>query len=327
MSTRSTRAGEIIRLRARFRDDLGDPADAGSVYVHIFEPDKDTTDLNEAMVVSGLATLLGQGIFEYEFDVPDCGPEGTWHDVWEGELTCQSIEDTLAFSVVASGIVESVEQQIHQNDVVEITIGSGIQDLSGSVHLEEQYEFEFMTTANPAYTNLRKVRLEVGSFVQGVPDATLQTKILEASLEADVLSFLPTKVNDKLYKHARREYVTCLTADGLLNNVASGSLKSKRLGDLAVEYDTASLAKAMDRVKDCMDKWLPQLLAGGGSKAASQPSYVVKGEKDPDRPLVSRMWESTRDDRMPVANDRTRKLGERRGKRTHSPHQTKKKWW
>lgn len=327
MGSRSARAGETIQLRARFFDDLGDPADAGSVFVHIFEPDADITDLTEAMVVSGIPTLLGQGIFEYEFLIPACGPEGTWRDVWEGELTCQNLEAALAFSVVASGVIQQLEQQIYQNDVVEVTIGSGISDLTGSFVLEEQFEFEFMTTANPAYTNLRKVRLEAGGFLRGVPDITLQTHILEASLEADVLTFAPRKVNDQLYLHARREYVTCAASDGLLTNMASGALRSKRLGDFSVEYDTQALKAAHDRAKNCMDKWLPQLLAGGGAKAASQPSYVVKGEHDPDRPTVSRMWKSTYPNGLPVANDRAKDPGQRRAKRTHSPHQTKKKWW
>jgi hypothetical protein len=87
VSGRSVRAGETILLRARFKDDLGDPAQAGDVFVHVFEPSTDTTDLTEALVVSGVPTFLGQGIFEYSFDVPDCGPDGTWTDQWEGELT------------------------------------------------------------------------------------------------------------------------------------------------------------------------------------------------------------------------------------------------
>jgi hypothetical protein len=324
VGTRDIRAGQTIRLRARFRDDLGNPADAGNVYVHIFDPDADVDNLTTATVVSGIPTLLGNGIFEYAFSTPNCGPEGTWTDKWQGDLTCQDIESSLFFTVVASGYIEQLDKQIHINDIVEITLGSGIADLSGNFHLEEEYEFEFMTTVSPSYSHIRKIRLEAGGFLAEVPDLTLQSHILEASLEADMLTFAPGKVNSQLYQHARREYVTCLTVDGLLSNIASGALKSKTLGDLSVQYDTQALRSAHNRARDCMEKWLPQLLAGGGARAASQPSYVVKGERDPDRPMVSRLWKPSG---LPVANDRIRASGQRRATRTHSPHGTKKKWW
>jgi hypothetical protein len=190
---------------------------------------------------------------------------------------------------------------------------------------------EFLTTTSPSYTNLRKVRLEIGGFLGDLADATIQTSILEASLEADVLTFAPGRVNTALYLHARREYTTCSASSLLLHNLVNASLKAKTLGDLSVQYDTNGIRDATNRVRDCMEKWIPQLMAGGGAKAAKNPSFVVKGELDPDRQVVSRMWHSTDHggvgNRIPAANDRLAHTSKnRRALRTYTPNKTKK-WW
>jgi hypothetical protein len=321
------RAGETIKLRVRFKDDLLENAQASGVYVHIFEPEEDEFDLGDAYLVSGVPTYLGEGIYEYQFTSPGDGPDGNWYDMWEGILTGQLLETTLQFEVSADGsITELPETQLWNNNVVQVTVTSGIKALDGSV-LEEDYEFEFMTTANPAYTNIRKVMLKAGGFINNLEDDVIQTSILEASIEADVLTWAPDQVNLQVFRHARREYVTCLATSMLLNNLSSTSLKAKTLGDLHVEYDTRALQDAMQKVDECLERWQPQLMAGGGAKAATNPRYVVKGEYDPDRPIVSRMWESTEDGRVtrriPAANTRERTTNNnRRHLRTY-----KKRYW
>lgn len=319
---RQIQAGESIKLRARFKNDLGDSTTASGVFVHIFEPGEDTSDLANAILVSGVPTLLGEGIYEFDYLVDGCGPDGIWHDSWEGTLTCQNLSSILSFEVSADGSLEAISSQLTDNQLIEVIIASGIQDTDGNL-LSEEFEFEFMTTTSPSYTNLRKVRLEIGGLVPNLADDTLQTAILEASLEADVLTFAPGRVNNKLFLHARREYTTCLAASMLLTNTGNSSLKAKTLGDFHVEYDTAGSRDAIERVRDCLAKWEPQLLAGGGAKAATQPMGVVKGDLDPERPIVSRMWESTWfGNQTPAANARVRSPGERRAKRTY-----RKKWW
>jgi hypothetical protein len=327
VSGRTVRAGQTINLRARFRDDVGVNSTASGIAVHIFEPDADFLNLAEAHTVSGVPTLLGEGIYEFAFTVPPCGPDGNWTDRWEGVLTCQTVSGIFSFDVVASGLIQQQSCQLFANDLVQVTIASGIQDITGQSSLESEHEFEFMTTTDPSYTNLRKIRLEIGGFLGSTPDDTLQTAILEASLEADVLTFMTTNTNDAMFNHARREYTTCVASSLLLTNLGNLALKAKTLGDLSVQYDTNGIRDALSRARDCMDKWTPQLTAGGGARAAKNPSLVVKGSRDPDRPTVSRSWEPT--DRahivrkVPAANDRVRKIGERRAKRTYIP----KKWW
>lgn len=327
-SARGVRAGQTIKLRARFRDDLGDGAPASDVYVHIFEPDvTDLDDLTQATVVSGVPTHLGEGIYEYQYATPPTGPDGIWHDSWEGILTGQPLLADFSFELSASGIIESVpESQLYENNLVLVTVASGIRAIDGT-SLVDEFEMEFMTTTNPSYTNIRKVELAVGGLLPTtLPDTTIQTAILEASIEADLLSFRATKINTGLYRHARREYVTCLASRNLLSNLGSGALKSKTLDNLRVEYDNQALTKVLDRIEDCLGRWEPQLLAGGGAKSVAQPAGVVKGELDPDRPIVSRMWQSTEDGtisrRVPAANTRERPQNHRRSLRTW-----RKKWW
>lgn len=324
MSRRQVRAGETIPLRARFRDDLTDPAQASSVYVHLYEPETTEFELENAHTVSGVPTYLGEGIFEYSFAVPSDGPDGVWFDQWEGILTGQELEALFSFEVSASGVINQLASQLYNNNLVQVTLPSGIQATDGS-SLAEDYEFEFMTTTSPSYTNTRKVRLEIGAFIGNIEDDTIQTAILEGSIEADLLTFNTIKINEPLYQHARREYVTCYASSLLLDNT-SRLLKSKTLDNLHVEYDTAGLQKTLDRIISCLDKWEPQLLSGGGARSIRSPQYVVKGQLDPDRPAVSRMWQSTEigeiSRRIPVANDARRPAGNRRFLRTY-----RKKLW
>lgn len=329
MANRMTRAGDAIRLRVQYKDEYGEPAQATDVYVHIFDPDADYTDLGEAYTVSGVPTYLGEGIFEYEFTAPTAGPDGTWHDLWIGQLLYQTVSGIMSFDVTTSGIVISFENQLYANDIVQVTVASGLQATDGT-YLTDGYDLEFMTTTSPSYSSPRKVRLEVGALVENLPDMILEMAILEASLEADVLTFITGRYNDPLYQHARYEYTSCLAAATLLTNTGSLLLRSKTLADLSVTYDTNGVRDAMDKIRGCMELWKPQLLAGGGAKAITQPQYVVKGELDPDRPAVSRSWHSTDDGsisrRVPAANDRVTPKGKRRGRRLWSGANSKK-WW
>jgi len=326
--SRSVRAGDTITLRTRFLDDLGDPQQAQNVILHIYDPDVEEFVPANAYVVSGVATYFGEGIFEYDFSVPSVGPGGVWHDQWIGDLPAQTISGVMSFTVVASGQLFGVPSQLNVNNVVTVTLTSGIEAEDGSV-LEDDTVFEFMTITSPSYANVRKVRLEIGQHITGLYDDVIQTAILEASLEADVLTFKVGQINTELYNHARRQYVACMASSILLSNITAGAIRSKTLDNLSVEYDSNSIRDAMDRVQECMTRWEGELLMGGWAKAAQKPEYVVKGERDPDRPDVSRSWMSTDSGeisrRYPAANTRQRPQGRRRHLRTYDIN--KKKWW
>ena len=186
-----------------------------------------------------------------------------------------------------------------------------------------------MTITAPSYTNLRKVHLEAGGFIGNVADDTIQLAILEASLEADIISF-QTSNRTAVFNHARRQYTTCLAANILVHNLGTG-LKSKSLADLRVEYDTTSIREAIMRFMECMNKWEPQVMSGGNTQNAKTPALVVKGELDLDRPIVSRGFESASQSsmarRVPAANTRALPKNSRRYVRTWGRTATFKKYW
>jgi hypothetical protein len=309
------------------KDDLGDTAQASGVFVSIFDPIADVNKIEEAFTVSGVPTFLGNGIYEFEFASPTCGPSGIWTDQWDAQLTCQDISTNLNFRLTTSGIASSLDCQLFCNDIVQVTLASGLQATDGS-NLEEEFNLEFLTTTTPTYSSVQKVRLEVGAFVNNLPDDILQMGLLEASLEADAMTFVTTALNSKLYKHARREYVTCLASTMLLTNVGNLLLRTKTLADLHVEYDTNGVRDAMSRLIDCLDKWEPQVISGGAAKAGRSPRMVVKGIDDIDKPVFNRMWESTDAgiaQQVPAANTTTRNSKHRRQERTYQSRFTKKR--
>jgi hypothetical protein len=88
-----------------------------------------------------------------------------------------------------------------------------------------------------------------------------------------------------------------------MNTVLGGSnnLKSKKLGDLSVEYGASGAGDALNRALACLERFELALHAGGYE--VQIPAMVVKGEWDPDRPKTGRGW-THNEARMPVANTR-----------------------
>lgn len=186
---------------------------------------------------------------------------------------------------VASGLMFS-------NNVVIVTLDAQIASTSG-VELDSDNEFYFTTTYNPLYSSVRKVRLDYGASLANVPDDTINLAIFEASLEADVSLLSTSATNANYYTFARRQWVTCRAAEVLVSNAlgSNSGLKSKRLADLEVQYDPKASSGDLDRALGCLAKWTPVIQAGGYS--VQTPTFFVKGELDPDRPTVGRLWKDT----------------------------------
>jgi len=323
--TQSVTAGNTIKLRIQFKDDLGKPTEAQSVSLFIFEPGVETSDNALSIDSNGFTpTYLGEGVYEYQHTTP-CTPVGEWSQKWTGDLTCQpGLSAIMTFTVEAgtSEVVAFEGPQLFDNNLVSIKLLPGIASTAGDVFSEE-IEIEFLTKLSPFYSSLTKVNLEIGSLITGVKELTSALSILEASLEADSLSFTTTAINSELFQHARREYVTAASSFRLVSNVGGNLLKAKTLGDLSVTYDTASHKETLEHLQEMMRKWGDQLMAGGGAQAIRGPRSVVKGSLDSDRPVADRMWEKTSTtNKVPVGNTSAKTISGRRSLRTY-----KKRWW
>ncbi len=221
--------------------------------------------------------------------------------------TSPSVSGSTLTIVVNSGVFSS-------NSFFTVMLNSTIAGTNG-VTLGSDYEFSFSTEYSPLYSTLRRLRLLVGAHVTGIPDDTINLAIHVASLEAGNLTWNIDNLTDAYYIFARGQWVSCRAAQIiLLNAMASGgALKSKQLGDLRTDYDTSTsnLSVPLKRVEDCLLKWEGVLLAGG--RQVQGPKMTIKGEDDPDRITVGRMWRH--EDGLaepPAANLRATKSGSRR---------------
>lgn len=234
---------------------------------------------------------------------------------------------TATFDILTSG-----ETQLQPNNIVNVVLDPSIRSTTSGL-LTNEFDLTFLTTTVPAYTDVLKVRLEAGGFLANVNDDAIQLGILEASLEADALTFAKSiAINDPFYMHARREWVTCRVAYMQLVNLSNNLLQSKSLDNLSVDYDTTTGIKAaINKALDCLNKWEGQLMAGGNLKTLTQPQGVVKGECDPNRPAYGRDWIETGynwPNMYPAAN--TKVQYGRRSYKGYNPNlgwSIKKRWW
>lgn len=307
--------GDLLTLRARFQDNCLVNSQASGVTVSIFPAGSDLTVPSDALVLNAPATYFDQGIFQYNYNAPSSGPDGTWYDVWYGTLDNQLLSGIFTFSVSVSGAITSLGSQLNINNIIDLFIPSGLRAVDGTT-ISTPIIAEFLTTSSPHYSDQRKIRLEIGGYIQDIGDDTLEQAILEASIEADQLTFNKFHQNTPLYLHARREWVTCRTALLLLVNLGNLSLKAKTLADLHVEYDTFAIRDTMRRLADCMDRWYRQLQTGGLAISTEQAELVIRGSHDPDRPAIGRTWFTTEgpsaSNKIPASNIKERSPFHRR---------------
>lgn len=311
MSRDPIRAGTSGRLRVQFRDASGQPIQATSVAVDLFAPGLDPNTATPT--VAGLVPVyLGEGVFEVT--ITASAPGGTWSDKWTGTILGTPTVATQHFTILATGIISSYSiHGLGENTLVEVLLSEDIASIGGQT-LGTDFSFFFTTTYSPLYSSVRKVKLDAGGMLGSLPDDTINLAILEASIDADVLNFRKEIINNNVFIHARRQYVTCLAATGLAQNVLAngGVIKSKALADFKVDYDVNILGSLLGTLNDCMKKWEVQIQTGGGARSIRNPQMVVKGELDPDRPAIGKMWYGTNTGELPVGNSKTRPTGFRR---------------
>ena len=237
-----------------------------------------------------IATLAGDAI-----SLKSMPANGNW-DIFDatGDL---GYEFSLAGNILTINLDPA---QLYNNNIVILELDRTIADSNGN-KLSVDQEFYFSTIYTPIYSDERRIRLDIGPVITGVPQETIMLAILEASIQADAVSFSDTISNIAYYKHARWQYTTCLAEMILVNalmgnNVLTGKM-SKRLGELSVSRgdNTAYLKDLLNKLEDCAFGWETSVQTGGDIARGTslRPQVSVKGAISEDAIVVGRQWEPT----------------------------------
>jgi hypothetical protein len=213
------------------------------------------------------------------------------------------------------------EDQVFQNNLVTVTVDSTVTGANG-VALGSDYSFSFTTTYTPYYCTERRLRVMIGSYIADIDPDTVNAAIYIASVEAGHLTWNKDNITDEYYKFARSQWVCCRAASILLSNASAlkGAVRSKRLGDLTVEYDTTSggvdVSAPLRKTEECMARWEGVIQAGGRQVMA--PKAVIKGDAEIERFAFGRGWTQAVNPNHPAANTKVRYQNGRRWR---------KAWW
>lgn len=188
--------------------------------------------------------------------------------------------------------------QLYTNNIVLLRLSATITDTDGNI-LTNGFDSFFSTPYTPLYTGMRVIQMDLGNIIANVPEETIMLAILEASLQADTLSYNGI-VNQQNYYLARKRYTTCLAEHILVKAILTGiggERLVKKLGDLEVQRGSNSddLNRMLDELEHCMMMQLPILQSGGesGPYTGVKPGISVKGALAEDAIVVGRQWEPT----------------------------------
>lgn len=220
-----------------------------------------------------------------------------------GDEVSFSFTDPLVYTLSQVGTVVTATldaDQLYENNIVKIQLNDSILDADGNTLNE--FSSYFTTTYTPAYTSIRRIRLDLGPLVAAVPNDTIMLAIFEASLYVDAISFVTPGDSQALayYNFAKREFTTCLAELILVRGaqgIVTGDTMSKTLGDLSVSRggQSTSVGDREDDLRECIARWSVVLETGGDitPDTSLKPGYSAKGALADDAIAVARLWETT----------------------------------
>lgn len=332
--------GEQVKLRVVFtdaEDNFVDSTALPSVYIYDDTVDTDTIDAEilAATYTSALAgplvpTRIDTGFYELVYTVPVGGAEGTWHDVWLGGINSTDFSQVLNFMVINGADIS--EQKLLDNELIIVELQSTIASYTG-LHLAADTQLSFITTLNPFYASTDLVRMEIGPWLDFIPDATLAMMIHWSSKEANFIQGARGKSTQRL-QFARAKFVSYDAVLRALNLPGSSSYQpgglpgaSKRLGDLQITNgggaQVARTASGMDvetlgYFRKLRDEWHRIVNAGGNIMPGQSLGFEigVKGQYDPDKRLGGRLWAdpNCHPYKVPATNAKVQFPGTRKGK-------------
>lgn len=340
MSRSGVLRGKDIDLVAYFLDAANDYIDPTNLKMSVYPPRKDPRlgATEEDAWVYEVTTSFGgsgpyaeednyivrieEGKYKYVFTVPAEASLGTAFDRWQCVVDAQNLDETFAF--VITDIGEIGVTQLYNNNVVFVELDETIADTDGNT-LDSDWSYYFTTTYDPLYSAVRRIRLDLGSAVEDVPDDTINMAIFEASLEAAALTFgiltFSSVSESRFFYWARRQYATCvaelIVLAALTGTGGTTEGKSKTLADLAVVYRGGPIDDLIEKAIACRNKWEAVLTSVGeaGPGTGLKPQMVIKSDRDPDKPFFGRDWERVSTYGYPAANTKSKYSNKRRWKR------------
>lgn len=339
-------SGQSLDLRVIFRDDTNCLVDTDSVPdVYIYDQSIDL-DVIEAELLamtftSALAgpltpTLITTGFYELVYTVPGGSTEGTWHDVWVGAVDTVDSSDILAFEVETAA--DLTAQTLLENELILICLDDSIGNVLATLTLGIDVQLSFSTLYNPLYASPDLIRMEIGTFIDYIPDDTLALMIHWSSKEADFIG-ISARCNSKEYEFARTKFVVydaalrALTMPGGSSGSGSGTSSAgtkKMLGDLSIDKSggggSSTVAvtsggvdiETLGYIREMRDSWWRVVNAGACITPGQglEPVTAIKGKHNPDRRASGRLWANPELSfySQPTANSKYRFRGHQRSK-------------
>ena len=304
-----------IKLKMLFTDTCGNPVDIQGATITFKNPNG--VDVDPGLQVSKIDT--GYYYVEYTPTIA-----GTWNDLWTVGILGENITFEGSFEVISGGEVRQPKCGLDFNSLILIQL-KGLKDVDGNELLKD-YKLFFTTEYNPFYASVEMLKMEMGSWIENVPDDTIALSIHWSSLEANNITGLKPK--SERYYFARTRFVMYDAALRLFT-MPAGSIgsngKQKQLGDLLIENSSSLDYDLKDLVKELKlerDEWWRVVNAGGCivNGQGLGPSFARKSGAVKDY-QNSREWHDpwVEGYTQPSQNSKYRVFGEKKYKHGFTP--------
>ena len=346
----SVLSGQALDLRVIFRDDancLIDPDALPDVYIYDESVDTDVIDAEilAAVFTNALSgplvpTKLSTGFYTYNYTVPSSSTAGIWHDVWISQVDTVNSDSRFAFTVDTAANLSL--QSLQQNELILICLDATIGNLAATQTLGADTQLSFSTVYSPLYASPDLLRMEVGTFIDYIPDDTLALMIHWSSKEADFIR-RPSLCNNTDYEFARTKFVVfdaalrALTLPGGSTGSGAGSSSSaakKTLGDLSITSGNSGSTLAVTSggvdletlgyIREQRNEWW-RVVNSGACIVPGQsfdPETAIRSKFDPDRRASGRLWMNPEYSAysQPGANTKVRIAGRQRSRYGFADH-------
>lgn len=269
---KTVQIGTAVKLKMLFTDEHGVPIDPAGATVTLVDPAGNDIDPGLQIVKID----VGYWYFSYTPNVT-----GQWKDKWTVSLLGENITFEGDFAVTSGGTIIQPICGLEFNSLIKIEL-KDLKDTDGNLLAANKTLF-FTTEYDPLYASVEMLKMEMGSWVQNVPDDTIALSIHWSSLEANNITGV--KPTSERYYFARTRFVMYDAALRLFSmpvgNYGDGG-KQKQLGDLLISDKATvdfNLKDLLAELKAERDEWWRVVNAGGCivSGQGLGPGYAEKG--------------------------------------------------